>query len=100
MRVVRDILTHVSGRAFGELELILSFVVAFAFWCLDFAVIEWRSRRSHALVLALAGLGIIGLVLLPRWAVADLVRIGLAGLVLYLPFYVVSSRHRRRQDAP
>src|SRR5688500_1189277 len=99
MRAGRDIFTHVFGRALGEVELIRVIVIAFALWCLDFALIEWRARPHDAVVLALAGLGIIGLILVLRWEPWDLVRFWIAGFVFYLPCGVVSRRQRRGRDA-
>jgi hypothetical protein len=80
--VIHELLVRVFGKAFGEVELLLGVVLAFALWCLDYAIIE-RRRPRHAIVLLAASVTILVLLVLPQWDGRTLMRIGLAGLVYY-----------------
>jgi hypothetical protein len=73
--------------------------LAFAFWCLDYALIERRRRPHHAIILALAAAVILTLILLPRWDARTLLQIGFAGALFYVPFFL-QSRRRAGKEQP
>ena len=81
--LIRELLTHIVGKAFGEVELILGLVLAFALWCLDYAIIERRRHPRQALVLFVAATAIVVVLVLPQWDGGTLLRIGVAGVVYY-----------------
>jgi hypothetical protein len=90
-----ELFGHLLGRLFGDFGLILGMPLAFAFWCLDYALLERRRRPHHAIVLALAAAVILTLLLLPRWDARTLFQIGFAGALFYVPFFL----HTRRRAA-
>jgi hypothetical protein len=95
--LIRELLTHVFGRAFGEVELLVGLVLAFALWCLDYAIIERRRRPRHALVLLLAATTLLILLSLPQWDGRTLIRIGVTGVVYYGLFWL-GARAVREHD--
>lgn len=90
--VVRELLSHVLGKGIGEVELILGMPLAFAFWCLQYSIVTWSSRRRESIVLIIVGVGIISLLMMPAWDVGTLLRIVLAGCLFYLPLFFVGRR--------
>lgn len=93
--IFREILRHLFGRAFGDIELILGFPLAFALWCLNDAAVSWKTRRVESVILAMAGLGLITLLLIPDWDAGTLLRIGASGLLMYLPLFWLSRQRRQ-----
>ena len=96
---MRALFEHLFGslfhRLFPEGEFVFGWLLAFALWCLDYAVVEAARRRlGHAVPLAAAAAGLVTLVLLPDWEARSLWRIGLCGLIFYLPLFVHSRRPR------
>ena len=44
--VIRELLSHLLGKGFGELELIPGVPLASPLWCLQYSVSTWRIRRA------------------------------------------------------
>ena len=92
--VFHEVFGHLFSRLFPEGEFLFGWLLAFALWCLDYAVIEFRrSRLRYALPLAAAAAGLVTLLLLPGWEPRSLWRIGVAGVVFYLPLFTFTRRH-------
>lgn len=93
--VIRELLSHLLGKGFGELELILGMPLGFAFWCLQYSISTWRTRRRGSVILIVAAAGIITLLMMPAWDARTLLRIIVSGCLFYLPLWGVGRLHRR-----
>ena len=85
-------MSHALGKGIGETELILGVPLAFAFWCLQYSLVTWSSRRRESIILIIAAVGIITLLMVPAWDVGTLLRIVLAGCLFYVPLFFVGRR--------
>ena len=85
--VIRELVSHLIGKGFGEVELVLGVPLAFSFWCLQYSIATWRVRRGESVVLLLAASAIITLLMLLGSDPGTFVRIVLAGGLFYAPLY-------------
>jgi hypothetical protein len=89
----RQLFIHLLSRLFPNGEWLFGFLLAFGLWCLDYAIIEARRGRfRYAFPLAVAAAGFVTVVMLPAWESRSLWRIGVAGVLFYLPLFAYTRR--------
>jgi len=93
----RELCVHLFGQMFDGMDVILGVLVAFAWWCLDYAVIERRHRPHHAIVLALAAALVLGVVIVPNWSGKTLLRAAVMAVLVYLPLRIGGQVSRARK---
>lgn len=94
--IIRELLQHFLGKVFGEVEFILGWPVAFAFWCVQYAIIRWPVRRAESLVLAVVASGIFTVLVMAEWDVGTLCQIILAGCLFYVPVFLFTRSRQNR----
>ena len=82
---------------FDGMDVILGVLVAFAWWCLDYAIIERRHRTHHAIILALTAAIILCLVIVPNWSGKTLLRAAVMAVLVYLPLRMGGRLSRPRK---
>ena len=98
-QIIEQILGRLVSRLIGPVVLIGGGALVFALWCLDWAILESRRRPVYAVLLAVTGASIVGVVVLSSSAMELLKSCAFAALC-YAVMCLARRRGRVRHEDP